>query len=123
MLSRVGRPFKGIMIRLVCFDPYLFRLDHMPNEWALMFETLFYRKNLQTPLSDEEHSEIEIIYQFDCSYNMIGNSQRVVEGMKFKKVDPKLQALPMPETCKLHPSTRPLSEAQGGCTRQRSKPP
>lgn len=53
------------------------------------------------------------MYQFDLSYDTIRNGQRVVEGIKFKKIDPKLQMITDVRNLQT-PSISPSSQKRKG---------
>lgn len=67
--------------------------------------SLFAGTDLRTPLSEKELEEIEAVYRFDRSYEKIRNKRIVKEGMKFKKLDLKLQVIAFAKTVKA-PSSR-----------------
>lgn len=49
--------------------------------------------NLLTPLFDEDLAEVETLYLCDRSYDTIRSGRKVVEYIKFKKSDPRLQVI------------------------------
>lgn len=96
------------------FRTCLFCLDLGSKINFLTFELLFAGTNLQTPLSNEEFAEVETVYLYDWSYKFVRSNRRVIKGMMFKKINPKLQVIVSAKTSKA-PAVDPLfSQAKGG---------